>query len=157
MCISNEKVYKYCILKALANDFKGNPEERCKIPMSDLAQLEQGIERNKLAEIEPNKAFATVISGVRRCGKSTLLRQLMKRVKGFYYFNFEDPRAMDFEANDFQKVDDIFKEEHGNLDYYFFDEIQNAQKWELFARVLLDKGKYVVITGSNASLLSKEL
>ena len=51
-----------------------------KSQMDELLQLDQGIERDKLAEIEMNKAFATVISGVRRCGKSTMLRQLMKRV-----------------------------------------------------------------------------
>ncbi|MBI2522966.1 ATP-binding protein [Candidatus Woesearchaeota archaeon] len=128
-----------------------------KSQMSDLSQLDEGIKRDKLAEIELNKSFATVISGVRRCGKSTLLRQLMKRVQGFYYFNFEDPRAMGFEASDLQKLNDVFAEEYGNLNHYFFDEVQNAQKWELFARALLDRGKYVVITGSNASLLSREL
>ena len=127
-----------------------------KSQMDELLQLDQGIERDKLAEIEMNKAFATVISGVRRCGKSTMLRQLMKRVKG-HYFNFEDPRAIDFEANDFQKLDEVFKGEYGNRDYYFFDEIQNTQKWELFTRALLDKNKYVTITGSNASLLSRDL
>src|SRR3989338_9930792 len=127
-----------------------------KSQMDELLQLDQGIERDKLAEIEMNKAFATVISGVRRCGKSTMLRQLMKRVKG-HYFNFEDPRAIDFEANDFQKLDEVFKGEYGNRDYYFFDEIQNTQKWELFTRALLDKNKYVTITGSNGSLLSRDL
>lgn len=128
-----------------------------KSQMSDLSQLDEGTKRSKLAEIEPNKSFASVISGIRRCGKSTLLRQLMKKVKGFYYFNFEDPRAIDFEVSDFQKLNDVFAEEYGSFDYYFFDEIQNAQKWELFVRALLDKNKYVTITCSNASLLSREL
>ncbi len=124
---------------------------------SSLLQLDEGIERSKLAEIGLNTPFAVVISGVRRCGKSTLLRQLMRKVKGFCYFSFEDPRAIDFEASDFQKLNDVFKEEYGSFDYYFFDEIQNAQKWELFVRGLLDKNKHVIITGSNASLLSREL
>ena len=40
---------------------------------------------------------------------------------------------------------------------YFFDEIQNVEKWELFVRTMLDQGKHFLITSSNASLLSKEL
>ncbi len=107
--------------------------------------------------IKPNLAFALIISGVRRCGKSTLLRQFIKETKGFYYFNFEDPKASGFELSDFDKLDEIFVEEYGNQNYYFFDEIQNVEKWEMFIRNLLDRKKYVLITGSNASLLSKEL
>lgn len=40
---------------------------------------------------------------------------------------------------------------------YFFDEIQNVPSWEIYVRQLHDRGKKVFITGSNASLLSKEL
>jgi uncharacterized protein len=97
------------------------------------------------------------LSGIRRCGKSTLLKQLMRGTKNFYYFNFEDPRAMDFEASDFQKLDEVFNEECGKSNFYFFDEIQNVKKWELFVRQILDRQKHAIITGSNASLLSKEL
>ena len=123
----------------------------------DLALFEKGIKRERLKEIEVNIPFAIVLSGVRRCGKSTLLRQIMDNVKGFYFFNFEDPRASGFEINDFEKLDEVFLEEYGEQKYYFFDEIQNAQKWELFVRAILDKKKHAIITGSNASLLSKEL
>ncbi len=123
----------------------------------DIESLEEGIEREKLKEIEINIPFAIILSGIRRCGKSTLLQQIMKKLKKFYYFNFEDPRATNFELEDFQKLDDVFKEEFGESNIYFFDEIQNIKKWELFIRALLDKKKYAVITGSNASLLSKEL
>lgn len=118
---------------------------------------EETIEREKKSEIDLNVSFAIILSGIRRCGKSTLLRQLMKKIKHFYYFNFEDPRAVNFEVSDFQKLDEVFKEEIGASDYYFFDEIQNVPQWELFIRLLLDNKKYVIITGSNASLLSKEL
>lgn len=51
----------------------------------------------------------------------------------------------------------VFFEEFGKADYYFFDEIQNVMRWELFVRAILDKKRHVIITGSNASLLSKEL
>src|SRR3989338_8476976 len=113
--------------------------------------FEEGIERER--RLKPNLAFALVISGVRRCGKSTLLRQFIKKTRGFYYFNFEDPKASGFELSDFERLDEIFAEEYGSQNYYFFDEIQNVEKWEIFVRNLLDRRKYVLITGSNASLL----
>lgn len=122
-----------------------------------ISSLDKGVEREALNQIGFEAPFALVISGIRRCGKSTLLRQIMKKVKNFYYFNFEDTRAINFELEDFQKLDDVFIEEYHNQKYYFFDEIQNVQKWEIFVRAILDKGKHVIITGSNASLLSREL
>jgi len=123
----------------------------------ELLLYDEGVEREKIRQIDLGVPFAIVISGVRRCGKSTLMRQMMKKLKNFYYINFDDPRLIDFEVNDFQRLNDVFLEEYGNSGYYFFDEIQNVQKWELFVRMLLDKKRHVVITGSNASLLSREL
>lgn len=117
----------------------------------------KSVEREMLNEIDIEMPFALVISGIRRCGKSTLLHQIMRKIRGFYYFNFEDPRAVNFELEDFQKLDNIFMDEYGAQKYYLFDEIQNVQKWELFVRSILDKNKHAIITGSNASLLSKEL
>ncbi|HLC79066.1 MAG TPA: ATP-binding protein [archaeon] len=123
----------------------------------DLARLKEGILREVLPQIDPDMHLAIVLCGIRRCGKSTLMRQLMKKVKGFYYFNFEDPRIAGFEIADFQKLDEVFSEEYGALQHYFFDEVQNVPGWEIFVRSRLDAGKKFVITGSNASLLSREL
>jgi predicted AAA+ superfamily ATPase len=123
----------------------------------DLESLEYGIERALTKNFNLELPFAIVLSGIRRCGKSTLLRQAMKNSNGLYYFNFEDPRATGFELNDFQKLDEVFREEYGESDCYFFDEIQNVDKWELFVRTMLDRKKHFLITGSNASLMSKEL
>lgn len=123
----------------------------------EIETTEYGTERGMLNEIGLDVPFAIIISGIRRCGKSTLLRQVIRNTRMFYYFNFEDPRAANFDINDFQKLDEIFNEEYGETSYYFFDEIQNIQKWELFVRTMLDKKKHFLITGSNASLLSKEL
>jgi uncharacterized protein len=96
-----------------------------------------------------------VITGIRRCGKSTLMKQLMQKYpKDTGYFNFEDARVHGFEASDFQKLDEIMGTGTKN---YFFDEIQNVPSWETFIRQLHDRGKKIFITGSNASLLSKEL
>ncbi|MGD6807082.1 MAG: ATP-binding protein [Candidatus Bathyarchaeia archaeon] len=132
-------------------------KEIVKSQQNDLENQNQGIPRNVTPQINLNLPFAIMLSGIRRCGKSTLLRQIMKKTGGKHYFNFEDPRATGFETSDFQKLDEIFREEYGESDCYFFDEIQNVQKWELFVRAQLDNNKHFLITGSNASLLSKEL
>ncbi len=156
MCISNEKIYKehrltiFMILKETLRNIVLAQRE-------NLDLVETGVERELIKDINVNVPFVIVLSGIRRCGKSTLLKQLMKKIKDFYYFNFEDPRALNFEVEDFQKLNEIFLEEYGKKGVYLFDEIQNVQKWELFVRKILDNRKYVVITGSNASLLSKEL
>ncbi len=123
----------------------------------DILLVNESIEREKLKEVNVEKSFAIILSGVRRCGKSTLLRQMIQKSNDFYYFNFEDPSAVNFKLTDFETLNQIFKEEYGESKYYFFDEVQNVEKWELFVRAMLDKGNYFVITGSNASLLSREL
>jgi len=123
----------------------------------DILLVNESIEREQLKEVRVEESFAIIVSGIRRCGKSTLLRQMIQKSKNFYYFNFEDPSAVKFELSDFEKLNQIFNEEYGESKYYFFDEVQNVEKWELFVRAMLDKGKYFVITGSNASLLSREL
>jgi uncharacterized protein len=132
-------------------------KEIVKSQQKDFEHLNQGIPRNVTPQINLNLPFAIILSGIRRCGKSTLLRQIMRQTGGKYFFNFEDPRATSFEPSDFQKLEEIFREEYGESDCYFFDEIQNVQKWELFVRAQLDRNKHFLITGSNASLLSKEL
>ncbi len=124
---------------------------------SELLRFEYGVERENLNEIDLKLSFAIVLSGIRRCGKSTLLHQLIKKTTNYCYFNFEDTRLINFEPEDFEKLNDIFMEDNQECEYYFFDEIQNAPKWEIFVRAMLDKQKKFIITGSNASLLSKEL
>jgi len=128
-----------------------------RLQREELLLFDKGIKREDVTKLDLDVPFALILSGIRRCGKSTLLRQLMKKVEGYYYFNFEDSRASDFEVKDFEKLDQIFNEDYGKQNYYFFDEIQNISQWEIFVRRLVDLKKHVIITGSNASLLSKEL
>lgn len=97
-----------------------------------------------------------ILTGIRRCGKSTILRQIMKGKENYSYVNFEDERFLGFKAQDFESLNEILIEIYGNPKIYFFDEIQNVDKFETFVRRLQDEGKKVIITGSNASLLSKE-
>jgi uncharacterized protein len=113
-----------------------------------------GVGRKLALDVKLSSSYITIITGIRRCGKSTLMAQLMKKYKDeFAYFNFEDPRVFGFELHDFQKLEEVL----GNKKYFFFDEIQNIAQWELYVRRLHDRNKIICITGSNASLLSKEL
>ncbi len=122
-----------------------------------LNKSETGTPREAEKEISILDSFALIITGVRRCGKSTFLNQLIKKQKKAYYLNFEDPRLEGFELADFNKTEIIFKKLFGEGGVYFFDEIQNIPKWEKFIRYLVDKKEKVVISGSNASILSREL
>lgn len=99
-----------------------------------------------------------VIAGIRRSGKSTLLCQIMDALgKKAYYFNFEDERMINFEVSDFNRLYEAFVELQGERNAFFFDEIQNVAGWERFVRRMHDDGFKFFITGSNASLLSREL
>lgn len=122
-----------------------------------LQNRESGIIRGDLGKVKPLLNFAVIISGIRRCGKSTLLLQSMKREEEFYFMNFEDPRLGSFDLKEIELLQEVFIEEFGDRDLYYFDEIQNLPGWESYVRYLLDQNKKVIITGSNASLLSREL
>jgi len=122
-----------------------------------LDRLDLGILREILKNVKIRDSFALLITGIRRCGKSTFLHQILKKQAKGYYLNLEDPRLEGFELSDFNKIEQIMRELYGERGIYFFDEIQNIDKWEKFIRYLTDKKEKVLITGSNASLLSREL
>lgn len=115
-----------------------------------------GWQRELLPKLKLPNNFALIITGIRRCGKSTLLFQLLReKFSNAFYLHFEDPRLAGFENDDFNRLsNEIVKR---NPSVLFFDEIQLLENWELFVRHKLDEGYKVVITGSNATLLSKEL
>ncbi len=99
-----------------------------------------------------------ILSGIRRCGKSTLLRQIIQNNKEKDYFlNFDDDRLVNFTVEDFQQLLEVFIELYGVQHTFYFDEIQNIPDWERFVRRLHDQGNKIYITGSNATMLSKEL
>ena len=123
----------------------------------NLNRLELGINREKETNVKIEDSFALIITGIRRCGKSTFLHQMLKKEKRAYYLNLEDPRLEGFELSDFNRVEVLMNELFGKGGVYFLDEIQNIEKWEKFVRYLIDNKEKVVLTGSNASLLSKEL
>jgi predicted AAA+ superfamily ATPase len=120
-----------------------------------------GIERTQLAELERAAPLphAVIISGLRRAGKSTLLAQLVHRLgeSKFYYVNFEDERFLGFASDDANDLYGALVELFGERGIFVVDEIQNVPGWEHFVRRFMDLGLKFYITGSNASLLSREL
>ena len=122
----------------------------------NLLQHDTGLKREALQTLPDLSSHALIVSGIRRCGKSTLLFQLLKgKYPEALYLNFEDPRLYDFERNDFSRLDEVIKGFKSNV--LLFDEIQIITEWERYVRQKLDEDYKLVITGSNASLLSREL
>lgn len=120
---------------------------------SESILKKQWIDRDKEIPLKTKKIV--IVSGVRRCGKSTLIQQKLLKNGNALYLNFEDPRLIDFTLDDFSKLENIAEETGKEL--LLLDEIQNIDKWELYARMANEKGIPLYITGSNASMLSREL
>ncbi len=95
----------------------------------------------------------TVILGPRRAGKSTFAIHALK--EPFAYVNFDDEALT--EVKNYDEIIAVLDELYQKPAAYLFDEIQNLPKWELFVNRLQRQGKKLVLTGSNAHLLSKEL
>jgi len=119
---------------------------------------EEVIEREIYKEILENKnnPFIIIITGIRRSGKSTLLKQIKEVIPG-YYLNFDDDRLVEFQIQDFQLLYETLIELYGEKEVFYFDEIQNIKGWERFVRRLHNSKEKVFVTGSNSSMLSKEL
>ena len=113
----------------------------------------QLISREENIPVQSNQIL--VVSGVRRCGKSILIRKSLPSAEPGLYLNFEDPRLVDFEAVDFPKLE-LLRDQLGKTSI-LLDEVQSVVGWEIFARSLDEKGEKLYITGSNASMLSREL
>ncbi|GHT71833.1 hypothetical protein FACS1894155_06530 [Bacteroidia bacterium] len=117
---------------------------------------DSGFIRDALSVIPIADSFATIITGIRRCGKSTLLLQLLrKNYQDAIYLNFDDIRLSGFQANDFVRLHKEIEKRVTKI--LFFDEIQTVEGWEKYVNQLLREGYKVFISGSNASMLSIEL
>ncbi|MCL4392572.1 ATP-binding protein [Patescibacteria group bacterium] len=103
-----------------------------------------------------NSSLIKVVLGPRRAGKSVFSLMLL-RDSPFMYFDFDDEMLAGEKGF---TTDELMKELHatyGNVTTVLFDEIQNLPNWELFANRLHREGYNLLLTGSNAYLLSKEL
>lgn len=108
--------------------------------------------------IDLNSTQAQVVIGVRRSGKSTLCYNALTR-KGmkFAYVNFDDERLIHLTSEDLNDILEVLYKINGDFNYLFIDEIQNIPEWYLFVNRLLRRQMHIIITGSNAKLLSGEL
>lgn len=105
-----------------------------------------------------------VIVGIRRAGKSYLLYQRIQQLlkeghkwDEMLYLNFEDERLEGFSTQDFNMILEAHMEMYGKRPMLFLDEVQNVAGWEKFARRLADAKYKVIITGSNAKMLSSDI
>ncbi len=101
-----------------------------------------------------------IITGIRRCGKSIILEQIMNEIKektdNIIYLNFEDERIISNISNCEQLLDYVDNNRKSGLCYVFFDEIQEVTDWQKACKTLRLHNTSVFITGSNSKILSKE-
>ena len=101
-----------------------------------------------------------IISGIRRCGKSSLLFLIKEQMKlpdaEFCYFNFDDERILP-ESSIFEELYTLHIELYGKEPVLFLDEVQNVNHWEKFVNRMYEQGVKVFVTGSNAKMLSSEI
>lgn len=110
------------------------------------------------AQIHLDSALAQVVIGVRRSGKSTLCQAaVLQSGRPFGYVNFDDERLASLRGEDLNTVLETLYSLNGDFDVLFLDEVQNIPEWNLFVNRLLRQGMHVLVTGSNAKLLSGEL
>jgi uncharacterized protein len=141
-----------CINMILETQIEEVVESQSKV----ILKKKIGVLREKLTSLKVVDNFALIVTGIRRCGKSTLLLQMLKKdIKKVFFLNFEDIRLTGFENDDYTRLSRVIDKTKAST--IFFDEIQMMPNWELFVRQKLDEGFRVIVTGSNATLLSKEL
>jgi uncharacterized protein len=122
-----------------------------------ISALKPEVRRSLLDHLPPMRDRALVFKGVRRCGKSTLQTQLRRAGRPAIQCNFEDPRLYGLEPADFPAFLEAIDEAAPATAPVFFDEVQEVAGWEKLVRALLDRGRRVCVTGSNASLLTREV
>lgn len=101
-----------------------------------------------------------IISGVRRCGKSSLLYLIKEKMNlqdnAFCYFNFDDERITPNVLLP-EQIYNLHLELYGQDAVLFLDEVQNIPFWEKFVNRMYEQGIKVFVTGSNAQMLSSEI
>ena len=105
-----------------------------------------------------------VLVGIRQAGKSYMLykraRQMMAagfQLEDMVYINFDDERLIGLTADELDLILQAYQSVYNRIPVFFFDEIQNVDGWEHFARRLANKKYHVYVTGSNAKMLSRDI
>lgn len=106
------------------------------------------------SELLLSSKLIKLITGPRRAGKSTQALQILKG-KNFAYLNFDNqPLLSTWNPNVVMRMlDDVYP----GYDYLMLDEVQNLDAWDLWVSELYRRGVNMVITGSNAKMLSSEM
>ena len=119
---------------------------------------EQLCHRKEERLVDLKSSQAQCVIGVRRSGKSTMCYQALQDSGLKYaYVDFDDERLEGMGSGQLNDVLEVLYMIYGNFDCLFLDEIQNVEGWHLFVNRMLRRKMKVVITGSNAKLLSGEL
>jgi predicted AAA+ superfamily ATPase len=142
----------YTLHRALANQWSQQHTHRQSILRSlDLSQ-------------DLSKPEISIITGVRRCGKSSYLRQLAESARENFaviIVEFDDPNLDTFQGSDFNLLIDYWEKLNpgdSRPRLYLFDEIQNVSNWEKWVlHIAKISSAKIVVTGSNATMLSSEL
>ncbi|MCB4790786.1 MAG: ATP-binding protein [Elusimicrobia bacterium] len=147
------------LLKRLIVEHK----EKFLLKSGELIEREVSVAANKLL----SQKEIIVIMGVRRCGKSSLMRMTAQKLldtgikkENILYVNFEDERFIDFDYNDFDALYESFLElnKPKGKKYFFLDEIQNIKSWEKWVNRLYEfEDVKIFVTGSNTSMLSSHV
>ena len=133
-----------------------------------IGEKQQQISRTKLLQRDEHfdEQSCYVLIGIRRAGKSyTLYQDMLARIESgiakvedFLYVNFEDERMASIRADELGMLIDSYREMYDQTrPLIYLDEIQNVTGWEKFARRLAEEKYRVMITGSNAKMLSREI
>ena len=108
--------------------------------------------------IDLESPVAQIVIGVRRCGKSTLCQKVLKQSGVmFAYANFDDAVLAALKAVEMNLLLETLYQIYGAFTHLFLDEVQNIDQWPLFVNRLLRQKIHLVLTGSNANLLSDDL
>ena len=117
---------------------------------------------NRPYEFEENGRY--VLVGVRQAGKSYMLYKRAKQLlasghslEEMVYIDFDDERLLGMTAVDLDLILQAYGSVYSHKPIFFFDEIQNIEAWEHFARRLANQKYQVFITGSNAKMLSRDI
>ena len=130
-------------------------DQREELLSTDFSQF---VPRQEEQEIDLNSRLAQIVIGVRRCGKSTLCQKvLIQSNVQFAYVNFDDETLSSLQSTQLNDILEMLYRIYGTFTHLFMDEIQNVPSWHLFVNRLMRQGIHLVLTGSNANLLSGEL
>lgn len=131
------------------------------------AVIKQKMERDRLLAYDYQERIAQqtailyrdskmikLITGPRRAGKSSLALQML-RGQNFAYLNFDDSALLD--GFDESRVEDLLDEVYSGYKFLLLDEVQNLTGWSIWVEKLYRRGTNLIITGSNANMLSDDI